>query len=75
MGKVKEGNKRLMITLPESLIDRLEDDTVRRGLDLSKSTRIQLALEKELLESELHATTDESKIRLPAKKKSHKDFG
>lgn len=48
MGKVKDGNKRIMITLPESLIDKLEKDTAKRGLDLSKSTRIQLALEKEL---------------------------
>ena len=48
MSNVKSGNKRLMITLPESLVGRLERDTSDRGLNLTKSARIQLALESEL---------------------------
>lgn len=51
MGKAKPGNKRLMITLPEKLVNKLEQDTTERGLDLTKSARIQLALEKELQKS------------------------
>lgn len=45
--------KRIMVTLPEELVDRLERDTTRRGLNLTKSNRIQLMLEKELSETEL----------------------
>ena len=52
MNDVKDGNRRIMVTLPEELIKRLEDDTTRRGLNLTKSNRIQLALEKELANSE-----------------------
>lgn len=52
MDDVKEGNRRIMVTLPEELIKRLEDDTTRRGLNLTKSNRIQLALETELAKSE-----------------------
>lgn len=48
MGEAKSGNKRLMITLPKKLVRKLEDDTRKRGLNLTKSARIQLALEKEL---------------------------
>lgn len=48
MGKARQGNRRLMITLPNALIDRLEQDTQARGLALTKSARIQLALENEL---------------------------
>lgn len=51
MGEAKSGNKRLMITLPKKLVQKLEDDTSKRGLNLTKSTRIQLALEKELQRS------------------------
>lgn len=51
MGTAKSGNKRLMITLPKKLVQKLEDDTSRRGLNLTKSARIQLALEKELQRS------------------------
>lgn len=48
MSKVRAGKKRLMITLPIPLIQRLEQDTLRRGLGLTKSVRIQLAIEREL---------------------------
>ena len=48
MGKAKDGNKRLMITLPKKLVSRLENDTRERGLGLTKSARIQLALENDL---------------------------
>lgn len=48
MSNVKEGNVRIMVTLPEKLVERLERDTEERGLDLTKSARIQLALEYEL---------------------------
>lgn len=48
MSNVKEGNVRIMVTLPEKLVERLERDTEERGLDLTKSARIQLALEHEL---------------------------
>ena len=48
MGEAKSGNKRLMITLPKKLVRKLEDDTRKRGLNLTKSAQIQLALEKEL---------------------------
>lgn len=48
MGNVKEGNVRIMVTLPKKLVGRLERDTKERGLDLTKSARIQLALENEL---------------------------
>lgn len=51
MGEAKSGNKRLMITLPKKLVRKLEDDTSKRGLNLTKSARIQLALEKELQRS------------------------
>ena len=44
--------KRIMVTLPEELVDRLEKDTMRRGLNLTKSNRIQLMLERELAEAE-----------------------
>ena len=50
MGEAKSGNKRLMITLPKKLVRKLEDDTRKRGWNLTKSARIQLALEKELNE-------------------------
>lgn len=45
---MKDGNRRIAITLPEKLIKRLEEDTKKRGLDMTKSVRIQLALEEEL---------------------------
>ncbi len=51
MSNVKEGNVRIMVTLPEKLVGRLERDTKERGLDLTKSARIQLALENELSKS------------------------
>ena len=51
MSNVKEGNVRIMVTLPEKLVERLERDTEERGLDLTKSARIQLALENELSKS------------------------
>lgn len=57
MATIKGGNKRLMITLPVSLIDKLEQDTKERGLDITKSARIQLALEKDLNSTE-HIETD-----------------
>lgn len=50
--------KRIMVTLPEELVERLERDTLRRGLNLTKSNRIQLMLEKELAESEKKETED-----------------
>lgn len=50
--------KRIMVTLPEELVQRLEDDTARRGLNLTKSNRIQLMLEKELAESEKKETDE-----------------
>ncbi|WP_270337567.1 hypothetical protein [Streptococcus infantarius] len=40
-----------MVTLPEKLVERLERDTEERGLNLTKSARIQLALEHELSNS------------------------
>lgn len=51
MSNVKEGNVRIMVTLPKKLVERLERDTKERGLDLTKSARIQLALEHELSNS------------------------
>lgn len=51
MSNVKEGNVRIMVTLPEKLVERLERDTEERGLNLTKSARIQLALEHELSNS------------------------
>lgn len=48
MGNVKSGNKRLMVTLPLPLIKRMEKNIKDRGLNLTKSALIQLALEKEL---------------------------
>lgn len=53
--------KRIMVTLPEELVDRLEIDTKRRGLNLTKSNRIQLMLERELTESERKLTKAEKK--------------
>lgn len=53
--------KRIMVTLPEELVDRLENDTKRRGLNLTKSSRIQLMLERELAESERKLTKAEKK--------------
>lgn len=50
--------KRIMVTLPEELVDRLEKDTMRRGLNLTKSNRIQLMLEKELSKTEKKETED-----------------
>lgn len=52
MGKTKSGNKRVMVTLPVSLLTRLERDTKERGLNLTKSARIQLAIEHELNRNE-----------------------
>ena len=57
MGEAKSGNKRLMITLPKKLVRKLEDDTRKRGLNLTKSARIQLALEKELNERNKNSKT------------------
>lgn len=64
MGTIKKGNKRLLITLPEKLIEQLEADTRVRGLNLSKSARIQLAIEDELRKSaRLQAQQEKNKLK------------
>lgn len=60
MGQARDGNKRVMITLPVSLVERLESDTERRGLGLTKSARIQLALENELANRDAAGSVEQS---------------
>lgn len=40
--------KRFFVTLPIELIERLEQDSIDRGLNISRSVQIQLAIEKAL---------------------------